>query len=176
MRAIRVASAALLGVTALALCAPAAVAEGDTDITPFGFSVVPSTVAPGGQVALVLERDGGCRGTATVTSGLFDTVIIPPRRNLSTVAVDWDARPGAVYQVAFTCDGASGTTGLTITGGHPDGPTPTPLRPDRGVHAGEGGSLADFDAKELGIGALLIAGSIGAAYHFSRRHAGDEGA
>ena len=55
-----------------------------------------------------------------------------------------------------------------------------PLQPDRqiprGVHAGEGGSIAGFDLKELGIGAALIAGSVGAAYHFSRRRTGEDGA
>ena len=51
-----------------------------------------------------------------------------------------------------------------------------PLEPDRGVHAGEGGSLAGFDAKELGMGALLIVGSVGAAYYFSRRRGGEDGA
>ncbi|MFE3031724.1 hypothetical protein ACFXKY_08735 [Streptomyces canus] len=177
MRAIRVASAALLGVTALTLSAPAAVAKGDNDITPFGFSVVPSTVAPGGEVALLLERDhGGCTGSATVTSGVFDTITIPPRKSQATVVVDWDARPGAVYRVTFTCDGVSGSTGLTIAGGRPVGPTPVPLNPDRGVRAGEGGSFAGFDVKELGMGALLIAGSVGAAYYFSRRRAGEDGA
>ena len=49
MRAIRVASAALLGVGALVLSAPAA-----------------------------LATDGGCRPASTVTSGLFGTVLIPP--------------------------------------------------------------------------------------------------
>jgi hypothetical protein len=177
MRAIRVASAALLGVTALTFCAPAAVASSDTPVTPFGFSVVPSTVAPGDKVALLLERDhGGCKGSATVMSGVFDTAVIPPRRSQTTVGVDWDAKPGAVYQVKFTCDGVSGTTGLTIDGGRPAGSRPLPLHPDRGVHAGEGGSLAGLDVKELGIGALLIAGSIGAAYHFSLRRTGDDGA
>ena len=62
MRAIRVASAALLGAGALAFSAPAAVAK-DTDITPFGFSVLPSTVARGrtGDPAAGPQR-GGCQG------------------------------------------------------------------------------------------------------------------
>ncbi|MEU1345350.1 hypothetical protein [Streptomyces sp. NPDC005827] len=51
MRAIRVASAALLGVGALVLSAPAAHAT-----------------------------DGGCRAATTVTSGLFGTVLIPPEQ------------------------------------------------------------------------------------------------
>jgi hypothetical protein len=177
MRAIRVASAALLGMTALTLSAPAAVAKGDNPITPFGVSVLPSTVAAGDQVTLLLERNhGGCKGSATVTSAVFDTITIPPHKSQATVVVDWDARPGAVYQVTFTCDGVNASTSLTVAGGRPVGPTPVPLDPNRGVHAGEGGSFAGFDVKELGMGALLIAGSIGAAYHFSRRRAGDDGA
>ncbi|MFF4056056.1 hypothetical protein ACFYZ8_15000 [Streptomyces sp. NPDC001668] len=175
MRAIRVASAALLGMTALTFSAPAAVAKSDT-ITPFGFSVLPSTIAAGGQVTLLLERDhGGCKGSATVTSAVFDTITIPSHKSQAVAVVDWDARPGAVYRVTFTCDGVSGSTGLTIAGGRPVGPTPVPLNPDRGVHAGEGGSFAGLDLKELGMGALLIVGSVGAAYHLARRRTGEDG-
>ena len=177
MRAIRVASAALLGVTALTFSASAAVAKGDNNITPFGFSVLPSTIAAGGQVTLMLDRDnGGCKGSATVTSAVFDTITMPSNKSQATAVVDWDAKPGAVYQVTFTCDGVSGSTGLTIAGGRPVGPTPVPINPNRGVHAGEGGSLAGFDLKELGMGAALIVGSVGAAYHFSRRRSGEDGA
>lgn len=181
MRAIRVASAALLGISALALSAPAALAKGDGNhnITPFGFTVLPSTIAAGGQVTLQLDRDqGGCKGPATVSSGVFDTVRIPPGQSSATAMVDWDARPGAVYQVTFSCDGASGSTGLTIASGRTNSNI-QPLQPDRqmprGVHAGEGGSIAGFDLKELGVGAALIAGSVGAAYHFSRRRTGEDG-
>ncbi|MFK4100374.1 hypothetical protein ACI2L1_09925 [Streptomyces sp. NPDC019531] len=177
MHAIRVASAALLGVTALTFSAPAAVAKGDNNITPFGFSVQPSTIAAGGQVTLLLERDhGGCKGSATVTSAVFDTITIPSHRSRATAVIDWDAKPGAAYQVTFTCDGVSGSTSLTIAGGRPVGPTPEPLHPGRGVQAGEGGSLAGFDLKEIGMGAALIAGSIGAAYRLSRRRSGEDGA
>ncbi|MFF7330230.1 hypothetical protein [Streptomyces sp. NPDC008150] len=176
MRAIRVASAALLGVTALAFSAPAAVAKGDNDhnITPYGFSVLPSTIAAGGQITLTLDRDrGGCRGAATVTSGVFDTVRIRPGQSQATTTVDWDARPGAVYQVTFSCDRATGSTSLTIASGRHS--EPAPLQPPyRGVHAGEGGSIAGFDVKELGLGAALIAASVGAAYHFSRRRSGED--
>ncbi|MEW1828708.1 hypothetical protein [Streptomyces sp. NPDC088196] len=182
MRAIRVASAALLGISALALSAPVAVAKGDGNhnITPFGFSVQPQTIAAGGQVTLQLDRDqGGCKGSATVSSGVFDTVRISPGQSSASAMVDWDARPGAVYQVTFTCDGVSGSTGLTIASGRTNNNI-QPLQPDRqiprGVHAGEGGSIAGFDLKELGIGAALIAGSVGAAYHFSRRRTGEDGA
>ena len=183
MRAIRVASAALLGISALALAAPAAVAKGDGNhnITPFGFSVLPSTIAAGGQVTLQVDRDsGGCKGSVTVSSGVFDTVRISPGQSSATAMVDWDARPGAVYQVTFTCNGESGSTGLTIVSGRTNNNNVQPLQPaqqmPRGVRAGEGGSIAGFDLKELGIGAALIAGSVGAAYHFSRRRSGEDGA
>ncbi|KUO17501.1 cupredoxin domain-containing protein [Streptomyces dysideae] len=172
MRAIRVASAALLGVTPLACSAPTAVAG---NITPFDFSVQPSTIPAGGQVTLRLDRnDGGCKGPATVTSAVFDTVTIPPGRSRARAVVDWDAKPAATYQVTFSCDGASGSTDLTIAGGRPTSrPVPQPLH-SRGVHAGEGGTAAGFDLKEIGLGAALIAGSVGAAYHFSRRRQGED--
>ncbi|MEU1274526.1 hypothetical protein [Streptomyces sp. NPDC005799] len=172
MRAIRVASAALLAVSALALTAPASLAGTIAPITPFGFSVLPSTVAPGGEVALQLHRDGGCRGPATVSSAVFDTVTIPRGSSVAVATVDWDAKPGAVHQVTFTCDGASGSAGLTIAGGRPVGPTPVPVNPvnpHRAVQAGEGGTITGFDLKEIGMGAALILGSIGAAHYFSQR-------
>ncbi|MFF3348197.1 hypothetical protein [Streptomyces sp. NPDC002779] len=180
MRAIRVASAALLGVTALTLTAPAALAADEENITPFGFSVLPSTIAAGGQVALRLERDGGCRGPATVTSAVFDTVTIRPHQSQATAVVDWDARPGAMYKVTFSCDNISGSTDLTIAGGrtptHRPSPQPHPHpHPQKGVHAGEGGTFAGFDLQEIGLGAALIAGSIGAAYHLSRKRTSEDG-
>ncbi|MCH0564538.1 MULTISPECIES: hypothetical protein [unclassified Streptomyces] len=175
MHAIRVATAALLGAGALALSAPVAVATGGSDITPFGFSVTPSTVAAGGRVELQVERDhGGCKGPVTVTSGVFDTVTIRRGHSSATATVDRDARPGAEYRVTFTCDGVSGSTDLTIAGGRTH-PTPEPLVP-RGVHAGEGGSIAGLDLKQIGLGAALIAGSLGTAYHFARRRTGEDGA
>lgn len=192
MRAIRVASAALLGVGALTLCAPAALANDgggrDDHGTPFGFEVQPSTIAAGGRLTLRLDRDrGGCKGPARVTSGVFDTVTIEPGRGSATVEVDWDARPRASYQVTFSCDGMSGSTELTIAGGrdsdhrpdhdgypdHDSRPDHYP-NPDRGVHAGEGGSVAGFDLKELGLGAALVAGSVAAAYHYARRRSGED--
>lgn len=192
MRAIRVASAVLLGATALTSCVPAASAG---NITPFGFSVEPPTVAPGGQVTLRVDRaGGGCKGPATVSAPVFDTVTIPPDRSSARAVVDWDAKPGAVYQVSFACDGVSGTTGLTIagrpgpspspSGSTTPGPHPTPTSghsvppgpPKKGVHAGEGGSFGGLDLREIGLGTALILGSVGAAYHFSRRRGGEEGA
>ncbi|MFD5625332.1 MULTISPECIES: hypothetical protein [unclassified Streptomyces] len=170
MRAIRVASAALLGVTALTFSAPAAVAgDEDHNITPFGFSVQPSTIAAGGQVSLLLKRDGGCSGRATVTSGVFDTVTIHKNQSSATAMVDWDAKPGAVYEVTFTCDGVSGNTDLTIAAGRHNDPTHYPVPLQRGVRAGVGGTVGGFDLKEIGLGAALIAGSIGTAWYMTRR-------
>ena len=114
MRAIRAASAALLGVAALALTAPVPRRRRPHgNITPFGFTVSPSTVAPGGTVTLALSD---CGRPATVSSGVFDTVTVPTGRSV-TATVDGDARPGARYQVTFTCGGQSGTTGLAIARG-----------------------------------------------------------
>ncbi|MFD8815792.1 hypothetical protein ACFV23_30960 [Streptomyces sp. NPDC059627] len=132
MRAIRVASAALLGVGALALSAPVILASdssdsggGGRDATPFGFRVTPSTVAAGGRVSLHLDRGGGCRGAATVTSGLFDTISIPSERDSVTATVDRNAKSQGSYRVTFNCDGSSVSTQLSIasgvSAGHSDG-------------------------------------------------------
>jgi hypothetical protein len=168
MRAIRVTSAALLGVSALTCTAPAAHASAES--TGFRVSVLPSTTAPGGQVIL---RATGCDQDVFVSSGVFDDVTIRRGQTSATAMVDWDAKPGAVYEVTFHCGTFWQSADLTIAGGHPVQPTPVP--PNRGVHAGGGGSFAGFDLEEIGLGAALIAGSVGAAYHFSRRRTGEDG-
>ncbi|MCX4237971.1 hypothetical protein [Streptomyces ortus] len=175
MRAIRVASAALLGMTALTLAMPVAVAEGDGDhepdrnITSFGFDVSPSTIAAGGRVSLSVD---GCEKEAKVSSGVFDTVSIHKGQSRASATVDWDAKPGAVYEVTFQCGHESGHTDLTIAGGRPDDPTHPPAH--RGVKAGVGGTAGGFDLGQIGIGAALIAGSVGAAYHWSRRRTAEQ--
>lgn len=176
MHAIRVASAALLGMTALALAMPAAVAKGDEnggndhDITSFGFDVTPSTIAAGGRVTLSVD---GCEKTAEVTSGVFETVRLHKDRPTGTATVDWEAKPGAVYEVTFRCGHEFGRTDLTIAGGRPDHPTHPPVH--RGVKAGVGGTAGGFDPGEIGLGAVLVAGSVGAAYRWSRRRAAGHG-
>ncbi|MEW2806449.1 hypothetical protein AB0929_04880 [Streptomyces massasporeus] len=171
MRAIGLASAVLLGAGALTSCVPAADAAIRTD---FGFSILPSTVAAGREVTLRVERNEACQGEAAVNSAVFDMVTIPPAESWATAVVDWDAKPGAVYDVEFECDESSGTARLTIAG-RPHHPTHHPTRhPHKGVHAGEGGTLAGFDLKEIGLGAALIAGSLGVAYHFSRRRTDED--
>ncbi|MFF5044204.1 hypothetical protein [Streptomyces nigra] len=179
MRAIRVASAALLGVSALVVSAPAAHASGDS--SGFWARVVPGTVEPGGRVRL---HANGCDQSVTVSSGVFDTVVIPRWRTTARVTVDRDARRGAVYEVSFYCGTFWQSADLRIAGGRPD-PHPRPDHPDhpghpdhpdKGVKAGAGGSLAGFDLKEIGLGAALITGAIGTAYHLSRRRADESDA
>ncbi|MBT2407904.1 MULTISPECIES: hypothetical protein [unclassified Streptomyces] len=121
MGAIRSSATALLsaGATSAALAlgvlgAPAATAAEAQPITSFGFSITPSTVAPGGQVALSVS---GCNAAfSTASSGVFDTVSIA-RGQTVRVTVDRDARRGAVYSVSFTCNGETGSADLTIAGG-----------------------------------------------------------
>ncbi|MYS68577.1 hypothetical protein GTW66_32740 [Streptomyces sp. SID5473] len=123
MRAIRAASAALLGATVLALAAPVARAGGDGD--PVRFTVSPSTVAPGGRIALSASN---CPTTATASSGIFDTATIRPGTS-ATATVDTDARRGAQYSVRFTCGNQQGTFILTISGGTTSPTTSSTFRP-----------------------------------------------
>ncbi|MGY3339799.1 plastocyanin [Streptomyces filamentosus] len=180
MRAIRTASAALLATAAVALsapaasAAPAAPAEDGTgrNITSFGFSVTPRTVAPGGTVTLTSD---GCEvPSVTVTSGVFDTVTLTEGRP-GSATVDADARIGAEYEIAFDCKGERGTTTLTVAPAHTTPPTPpAPLTPHKGVKAGFGGSAGSdaLGAAELTAGAALIAGALGTAVVLTRRRAG----
>ncbi|MFE3628463.1 hypothetical protein [Streptomyces goshikiensis] len=122
MGAIRSSATALLsaGATGAALalgslCMPSATAaEAQPAVTSFGFTITPSTVAPGGQAVLSVS---GCNAAfATVSSGIFDTVSIA-RGQTARVTVDRDARRGAVYSVSFTCNGETGSADVTIAGG-----------------------------------------------------------
>ncbi|KUF13669.1 hypothetical protein [Streptomyces silvensis] len=176
MHAIRVASAALLTATALALTGPPASAApaDEENITSFGFRVTPATIAAGGQVTLGVD---GCRHNTKVTSGIFDDVTIPKGQASATAKVFWDAKPGAMYEVTFTCGQESGTTDLTIVGGgssHNPTHQPTPHH-SRGVKAGVGGSSDGSDAQQLAVGGALVAGVIGTAYYWVRRRTGQHG-
>ncbi|WSF15814.1 hypothetical protein OG566_07800 [Streptomyces sp. NBC_01353] len=119
MCALRVASAALLATAAVALATPAALADdgSGSNITSFGFSVSPSTVAPGGTVTL---RSDSCEvPSVTVSSGVFDTVTLDEGR-AGTATIDVEAKVGAEYQVTFDCKGEKGTARLSIAGGSTD--------------------------------------------------------
>ncbi|MFF9012632.1 hypothetical protein ACF09C_06605 [Streptomyces sp. NPDC014870] len=153
------------------------------DITSFGFSVSPATVAPGGTVTLTSD---GCEvGSVTVTSGIFDTVTLKEGHS-GTATVDVEAKAGAEYQVTFDCKGEKGTTPITIvgdaTGGHETGGqdggtrTTTDTGAHKGVKAGFGGGADAMGAPEAVMGGVLIAGALGAGgVLLARRHrrAGD---
>ncbi|MER6126636.1 hypothetical protein ABT173_29300, partial [Streptomyces sp. NPDC001795] len=101
MRAIRVASAALLGIGALALTGcTGPVANGDGGIGGFGYNVQPASVEPGGRLNLPVQ---GCNDNATVYSGAFEAVTIPRGRGSGTALVDRNVRPGEMYDVTFQC-------------------------------------------------------------------------
>ncbi|TXL85680.1 hypothetical protein [Streptomyces sp. IB2014 016-6] len=187
MRAIRAASAALLGAAALALTTPAvAMATAAAPDPPFDFAVTPSVVAAGGEVTLTVT---GCSSTATAESGVFDDTPVPSGGS-ARASVFWDAKPGAMYEVTFICNGEEGTTDLTIAGGTPS-PTPSPtvtptgtvtptptvsptgtttatptrtgttsstaIAPPGGVKGGLGGSFMGMNGTELAIGTGLVA-------------------
>ncbi|WP_031482443.1 hypothetical protein [Streptomyces bicolor] len=166
MRAIRAASAALMGVSALVVSSPVAQARAATE--GFRVAVLPSTVAPGGHVTL---HAAGCEQSVSVSSGVFDTIIIPQGRTWARAVVDRDAEPGAVYEVSFHCGTFWQDVDLTIAGGRASAPPHW----QKGVAAGGGGSLGDLNLKEIGMGAALIAGSLGTAYHLSRRGDDEDG-
>ncbi|MGW5000449.1 hypothetical protein ACWEP8_22550 [Streptomyces hydrogenans] len=180
MRAIRTASAALLTTAAVALSAPAASADdgpgadpgSGRNVTSFGFSVTPRTVAPGGTVTLTSD---GCEvPSVTVTSGIFDTVTLTEGRP-GTATVDIDAKAGTEYEIAFDCKGERGTTTLTV--GHGTAPPPAPVTPHppqpphKGVKAGFGGSTGSdaLGTAELVAGGALIAAAAGTAVVLTRR-------
>ncbi|MFD3531072.1 hypothetical protein [Streptomyces sp. NPDC058664] len=180
MRAIRAATTALLGAAALALAAPAAVAADGAPASdpralrakaPGDFVVSPSLVAPGGRVTLSAP---GCASTATASAGIFDTVTIAPN-SAATATVDWDARRGAVYTVAFNCTGGvRDTVDLTISGIPTASPTisSTVLTPPRGVQGGVGGSVGGLEPVEVAAGAaLVLAATAGGVYVVRRRSA-----
>ncbi|MEW2582490.1 hypothetical protein [Streptomyces virginiae] len=148
-------------------------------VTSFGFTLTPSTVAPGGQVVLAVS---GCNAAySTASSGVFDTVSIARGQSVR-VTVDRDARPGALYSVSFTCNGETGSADLTIAGGTTrpttsstrtgtaTAPAPVTTGAALGVRGGLGGSVAGMDPVELGAGAgLFLAAAGGTAYALRRR-------
>ncbi|MFF4211831.1 hypothetical protein ACFYZE_21255 [Streptomyces sp. NPDC001796] len=180
MRAIRLASAAVLGVSALALtaCTTAVARGGDAGHSSFSYNLEPAAVAPGGRINLPVR---GCNGDAKVFSGAFDDdVTIPKGRKSATVRVDRDALPGTTFDVLFQCGHQAGHRQLVMTAGRDDRDEESGdedsrrgngrgERPQHGVHAGEGGSIGGFDLKKTGLGAALVLVSVGAAWHLTRR-------
>ncbi|MFD7169685.1 hypothetical protein [Streptomyces violascens] len=177
MGAIRIASTALLGAAALSLSMPTAATAADgssnaTNIPPFGFSVTPSVIVPGGQVTLNVTN---CPANATVSSGIFDTVTVPPESSRNAT-VDSTAKRGASYTVTFACNNSRGTAQLTIAGATPT--TSSTMRPTvrpsatspLGVRGGLGGSVKDgLSPAEMTVGTTMIATSAAGAVYFLRR-------
>ncbi|MDD9378341.1 hypothetical protein M8Z33_17090 [Streptomyces sp. ZAF1911] len=180
MRSIRVASVALLSTAAFALAAPIASAnDGGTtpNVTSFGFTVSPTTVAAGGTVTL---NATGCQEPLVkASSGIFDAVELNEGKP-ATATVDADAKPGAQYEVTFECKGEKGTTTLTVAG-HSTGTgtgtetgTTTPSTPSKGVKAGLGGGAGGLNGTEIAAGSALLAGALGGGVFLMRRRAGDQ--
>ncbi|MEV1021129.1 hypothetical protein [Streptomyces sp. NPDC050264] len=160
MRSISVLSSALVSLAALGLATPLAVADdGGTqpDVTSFGFTVSPTTVAAGGTVTLSSSE---CEVPSVhVTAPVFDNVELNEGETASAQVYP-DAKPGAQYDVTFDCNGEKGTTSLTIaTGGTDHGTTV-----DHGVKAGLGGSAGGTDPALMVAGGALIAGTLGVGY------------
>ncbi|GGL02436.1 hypothetical protein [Streptomyces flaveus] len=170
MRAVHLASAALLGVGALTLATPAAFAvDGGDRGNSFGFDVSPTTAAAGDRVTLSVW---GCETEVEVSSGVFDPVVIPKGEHSAEAVVGWAAEPGAGEPVTFQCGEEYGHKDLTIEAGQQPGQSH--MYAHKGVNAGVGGTFADFDLGDIGLGLALVAGSVGAAYHWSNRRTADE--
>lgn len=150
-------TAAIAAVAALvvATAGPSVADESGNNITSYGFTVSPSTVAPGGRVTL---NATGCEvPSVRVTSGIFDDTVLEEGRP-ATVGVDREARPGAQYRVTFDCKGEKGTTTLTVSEG-----------PHRGVKAGAG-ATAVSPGGWAGTGTVLLAaGLLGGLYIVRRK-------
>ncbi|MGW3624888.1 hypothetical protein [Streptomyces sp. NPDC000880] len=165
MRAIRVASAALLGVASLTLTAPTSAAADNQATSPV-FSVSPSTVAPGGRVTLSAS---GCNTMATATSGVFDTVTIRPGSS-TTAVVDSDARVGGQYSVQFNCPGqGTGSFNITIAGGRSTPTIGSTATAPGAVRGGLGGSIGGLNAGQLAAGTALVVAAATATIFVVRR-------
>ncbi|MGW1227474.1 hypothetical protein [Streptomyces sp. NPDC001478] len=183
MRAIRVAPVALLGAAALALSGPAVTAYAATTGGPpsgGGYTVTPSVISPGGQVTLAAK---GCSTTATASSGVFDTVTIP-QNGTARATVDWDAKPGAVYEVTFICNTSPSSTAkvnLTVSAASASPTTSSTRSPapgvspgstvsPAGVQGGLGGSIDSVGTGEIVAGtALAVAAATGTVFMVRRR-------
>ncbi|MCX5316309.1 MULTISPECIES: hypothetical protein [unclassified Streptomyces] len=170
MRPIGVAPVALLGATALALTAPAATAhaamskEAPSATRPI---VAPSVVAPGGQVTLAAR---GCSKAATASSGVFDSITIPSG-GTAAATVDWDAKPGAAYEVTFICNTSPTSMAkirLTISAGNPT-PTGSTTIARHSVQGGLGGIGRMSSAEVVGATALAVVATTGAVFVMRRR-------
>ncbi|MGW5129575.1 hypothetical protein ACWEQ7_37180 [Streptomyces sp. NPDC004069] len=147
MRVIGVVSAALLGVGALTFCAPAAVASGGDGGRSYGGG------GGGGDSRSYSSGGGGDEGRSYSggDSRSYSGSGNGSGSGRSGYGDDDEGRFGG--------RGDSGSEHF-----------------QHGVRAGVGGTGTGFDLKQIGMGTVLIGGSIGTAYYFSRRRTGEEGA
>ncbi|MFI1095485.1 hypothetical protein [Streptomyces sp. NPDC020917] len=155
MRPLRISAAALLASPVLALTAPVAVADSVTapgvlggPVASFGFSVTPSSAAPGATITL---RATGCAARPTAgASALFATApltVADGPGQSAKVTLPAGARPGTRYDITFTCGNEQGTTPLTVI---------PPSTPATTVRTSLGSGLSGPDAAEVILGAGLV--------------------
>ncbi|MFB7595361.1 hypothetical protein [Streptomyces sp. NPDC056160] len=128
-------------------------------------SVLPSTIARGGQLTITVE---GCRTGGAATSRAFATAPLHPSDGSggtvrAVVTVRQDARPGT-YDITVDCAGRTLTrpAAFTVVGG---------VRAGLGAAAATGATKADT---VIGTG-LLVAGVVGGGIFWTRRRAGKRG-
>ncbi|WP_328681073.1 hypothetical protein OG905_36030 [Streptomyces sp. NBC_00322] len=164
MRAIRVASLALIGTAALALGAPAALADDGSSITSFGSTLPPTTAAPGDTETLNATE---CEAEYDLTSECLGGTGTAPL----TAADGSDLHTGPT-EFAEPTD-TTGATDTAETTGKAEPAKPMepvepakpaksfrPVKPGGGVKGGTGGSFADLSPTQIGVGSALIAGAL----------------
>ncbi|MFB7179012.1 hypothetical protein ACFCYI_15050 [Streptomyces sp. NPDC056257] len=154
-RLMAIAAAALIAAAAPATFAYAAPSAG----------VSPTTVAPGGRVALNLDGCGTRIGRATSTA--FSEVRLTPGNAEATnlfgsATVFRDANPGT-HRVTFECGGGERVTvSLQVASG--------------AARGGTGGSIGSMSPGQVAVGGALAAGALGAGIWVLRRRAAGTGA
>ena len=141
-RALAVSAAA---VAALALTAPAAVADG-MNVNPSNIVALPSVIARGGQLTITVD---GCPTGGTATSDAFPSTPLTPVRGTNgtargTATVDRNARNGS-HSITVNCGGRTLTNpaAFTVIGG---------------VQGGLGGSSSSgATPTDMAIGGGLVA-------------------
>ncbi|NEB76014.1 hypothetical protein G3I40_12390 [Streptomyces sp. SID14478] len=159
---------ALTTASALTIALPSAYA-GDQP----SFSASPNPAKPGDSV--ILSVSGGCDAdSATASSDAFDGDVTlstgSARVYTGTAKVSSTVQAGS-YNVDVDCDGGTSTYSFTVSGAVVPTPMPTmpnPL-PNRGVHAGVGGSQGGMDPAYIAGGVGLVSAAGGYAWLRSRR-------
>ncbi|WP_406264285.1 hypothetical protein OHT93_03995 [Streptomyces sp. NBC_00191] len=161
MRAIHVASLALIGTAALALGAPAALADDGSSITSFG-STLPPTAAAQGDTGTLNATE--CEAGYDITSDCLGGTGTAPL----TAADESDLNTGST-QFTEPTDTAEANDATETTGKaeparpmEPVEPAKSfrPVKPGGGVKGGTGGSFADLSPTQISVGSALIAGAL----------------